>query len=126
MVSFQGQEEVVVIEPWNDGEEVEVSYYPLYSQFQLSVNMPQGIDQRVADDEIEERDTEYLAWIVDNHSNRSFKEMLNAENDKDNRRLCFLIMEILSIIYSNYESPEWEEYSSKTPSFLERGTLGVK
>lgn len=125
MVTFQGEEAVETVEPWDDGRVVEISYFPMYSQFRLSVKMPSGMPERVDNDDVQDKDIEFLEWVVNNHTDHSFRGMLDSD-DFEQKHLAFLIMMVIETIVDDYEAPEWEEYSSDMPSFIERGSLGVK
>lgn len=121
---FNEEETTVVAEPFDDGEEFEISYRPMLSKTQLSLLLPSGLADRAEMEEVEARDIAYFEWIINEHIGRDFMEMVNS-NDIANEKVVYLVEFVVSEIIGT-EIEDWEERNSTDTSFLDSDTLGVQ
>lgn len=119
-----GEEAVAMYEPFGDEMEVEISYTPGYSGVMLAMKLPSGLRERCENDNVNERDIAYFMWIVNEHTNHDFEELVYSDSFP-NSRVVYIIEMVIREITDNYELESWEERHGENPSFIDSGTLGV-
>jgi hypothetical protein len=109
--------------PFSDSVELEVSYNRILSRFTIASRMPNGLPERNENKKLTENDWDFLRWIVDDYTNKSFRQLLNSDDSNDKEVAYILNITIETIL--GKEITSWEEYKGEE-EFVSKGSLGVQ
>lgn len=121
---FKEEETTKIVEPFNDGEEIEISYQPSTAKAQMRIRKPVGLQSRALNDQIEARDIAFYEWILNQHTDQEFMELAESES-YPNERLVYMIQTVIGEI-TDTEIESWGEVQESSSSFIEAGNLGVQ
>lgn len=112
-------------EPFDDGTVIKVTYNQLLDPFRIASRMPDGMVERVKEENMADRDCAYLAWVVDEFSNMELFEMLLEDSEFSDKQVSYILKLILDTV-SGQEVKPWDEFAPEDTSFISNGGLNIR